>query len=301
MAAIVSRHAPADGGFQTAIGGLVLHRCSSATQPAYLAQWPCFGLVLGGEKSLELGEEIFRYGVGDYLVVAIDVPVACRVTKASAAAPHLGLALSIDPVRLNDVMSRMDLNPTMLAPPRPGAVAVNAASSELIEATLRLLKLLDHPEDRAGMAPIIEQEILYRLLTGPFGSRLLHIALTDTPGHKIARAVGWLREHFTAPLRIEALAAHVGMSVSSMHLHFKAVTLMTPLQYQKHLRLHEARRLMLVERLDVGAAGYQVGYQSPSQFSREYRRHYGAPPLRDVRPARLSVGSGTGAGRRTAG
>lgn len=138
-------------------------------------------------------------------------------------------------------------------------------------------------------AALIEQEILYRLLSGPVGSRLLQIATTETPGNKIARAIAWLKENFARPLRIEELAKHVGMSVSSLHHHFKAVTAMTPMQHQKQLRLHEARRLMLMERVDIGTAGYAVGYQSPSQFSREYSRLYGKPPLRDIDGLRLAA------------
>jgi AraC-like DNA-binding protein len=179
-------------------------------------------------------------------------------------------------------MRRVDLARSAIATDEMRGVAVNAAPAELLDASVRLLRLLDRPEDIPVMAPLIEQEILYRLLTGPFGPRLLQITMTESPGNKISQAIAWLRENFTRPLRLEALAERVGMSVSSLHHHFKAVTAMTPMQYQKQLRLREARRLMLMERLDVGTAGYTVGYQSPSQFSREYRRLYGLSPLRDV-------------------
>jgi transcriptional regulator GlxA family with amidase domain len=154
---------------------------------------------------------------------------------------------------------------------------------------LRLLRLLDRPQDVAAMAPLIEQEILYRLLSGPHGARLMHVAMAEGQGQRIARAVAWLRERFDQPLRIEILAEHVGMSESSLHHHFKAVTNMTPMQYQKQLRLHEARRLMLSEGLDVGAAGFNVGYHSPSQFSREYRRLYGLSPARDIEALRTPM------------
>jgi AraC-like DNA-binding protein len=168
------------------------------------------------------------------------------------------------------------------APHDMRAVAVNKANPDLLDAVARLLRLLDRPQDIAAMAPLIEQEILYRVATGPFGPAQLQIAMLETPTNRVAQAIAWLRQNFTRPLRIEELAQHVGMSPSSLHHHFKAVTAMTPMQYQKQLRLHEARRLMLSERLDVGSAGYSVGYQSPSQFSREYSRLYGLPPLRDV-------------------
>jgi AraC-like DNA-binding protein len=162
-------------------------------------------------------------------------------------------------------------------------VAVNRASPLLVDAVARMLRLLDHQEDIAAMAPLYEEEILYRLLTGPCASRLLHIARADVPTKCVAKATRWLAAHFSKPLRIEGLAQHVGMSPSSFHHHFKAVTAMSPLQYQKQLRLNEARRLIVVDRLDVASASLRVGYQSPSQFTREYSRLFGCPPRRDVR------------------
>jgi AraC-like DNA-binding protein len=242
-----------------------------------------------GAKSLGVGSELYRYGVGDYLVVSLDLPVVSRVTEASLETPHFGIAMRIDPDQLKEVIGRVarTIPPAGLEDMR--SVAVNAAPTELLEATLRLLRLLDRPEDIAAMAPLVEQEILYRLLTGPFGSRLLQFAQAETPSNRIAQAIGWLRENFMQPLRIDALADQVGMSVSSLHHHFKSVTSMTPMQYQKQLRLHEARRLMLVEQVDVGTAGYRVGYQSPSQFSREYTRLYGLSPLRDISGVHIAV------------
>jgi AraC-like DNA-binding protein len=286
MASIIARFATRDGEYPTAIASLFFNRRSSPTQPLHTAQWPCFALVVQGAKSLGLGAELYRYGVGDYLVVSIDLPVVSRVTEASAAVPHLGLGMAIAPDRLKDVLGRVGPARSALAPDQMRGVGINAAPPELLDASLRLLRLLDRPEDIPALAPLIEQEILYRLLTGPFGPRLLQIATSETPSNRIARAIAWLRQNFAQPLRIEDLARHVGMSVSSLHHHFKAVTALTPMQYQKQLRLHEARRLMLMERLDVGTAGYSVGYQSPSQFSREYSRLYGLSPLRDIDAAR---------------
>jgi AraC-like DNA-binding protein len=286
MASIIARFATSDGEYPTAIDGLFFNRRSSPTQPIRTAQWPCFALVVQGAKSLGLGREVYRYGVGDYLVVSIDLPIVSRVTEASNASPHLGLGMAIAPERLRDVLGRIRPARSVVAPDEMRGVAVNAAPADLLDASLRLLRLLDRPEDIAAMAPLIEQEILYRLLTGPFGPRLLQIAMTETPSNRIAQAIAWLRANFTLPLRIEDLAERAGMSVSSLHHHFKAVTALTPMQYQKQLRLHEARRLMLMERLDVGTAGYRVGYQSPSQFSREYSRLYGLSPLRDVGASR---------------
>lgn len=290
MSAIIARFTGSDGEFRTAIGNLFFNRRSSPSQPLHTAQWPCFAMVAQGAKSLTLGEEVFDYGVGDYLVVSLDLPVVSRVTEASTRVPHLGLGMAIDTARLTEVLERVSVH--RAAPTVAGmrGVAVNTAPPELLDATLRLLRLLDQPEDIAALAPLLEQEILYRLLTGPHGPTLLRIAAIDSPSNKIAKAIARLRQTYTHPLRIEELASHVGMSVSSLHHHFSAVTAMTPMQYQKRLRLHEARRLMLVERLDVGSAGYRVGYQSPSQFSREYSRLYGLSPLRDVESAREPVG-----------
>jgi AraC-like DNA-binding protein len=280
MAAIIDRFTGADGEFQTAVDGLFFSRKSAPSQPLRTAQWPCFALVAQGAKSLTLGGQEYHYGVGNYLVVALDLPVASRVTQASHAVPNLGLGMAIRAERLKELLDRAGP-----ARPRVGGdargVSVNTAAPDLLDATLRLLRLLDRLEDIAVMAPLIEQEILYRLLAGPCGSALMRIAQADSPGNKVAKAIAWLRGNFTGQLRMAELAAHVGMSTSSLHHHFRAVAAMTPLQYQKQLRLHEARRLMLVERLDVGAAGFRVGYQSPSQFSREYRRLYGVSPLRD--------------------
>jgi AraC-like DNA-binding protein len=289
LTAIVARFAATDGPYDTAIGGLFFSRQSAPTPYHHVAQWPCFALVLQGAKTLEVGADTYRYGVGDYLVVSLDLPVASRVTEASVGRPYLGFGMAIDPARLKEVLARVAFTPPAIGPDEMRSVAVNLAPPELLDAALRMLRLLDRPQDIAAMAPLLEQEILYRLLTGPLGPRLMQIATADTPSNRVAHAIDWLRENFSRPLRIEDLAEQVGMSVSSLHHHFKAVTAMTPMQFQKQLRLHEARRLMFVERMDVGTAGYSVGYQSPSQFSREYSRLYGLPPLRDVSTARVQM------------
>ena len=288
IAAIIARFTTGEAQYATAIECLFFARCTSPTQPVHSAQWPCFALIVQGAKCLEVGSDVYRYGVGDYLVVSLDLPVVSRVTDASPEAPYLGLGMKIDARQLKEVMGRLTSRPPAV-PEAMRGVAVNTAPPELVDAALRLLRLLDHPEDIPAMAPLIEQEILYRLLTGPFGPRLEQIARAETAGNKVAQAIAWLRQNFARPMRVEELAAHVGMSDSSLHHHFKAVTAMTPMQYQKQLRLHEARRLMLTERMDVGTAGYSVGYQSPSQFSREYSRLYGVSPLRDVNAARNPI------------
>jgi AraC-like DNA-binding protein len=287
MVDIVSRHATDDGEHTTSIDGLIFGRRTSPTQLLHTSAQPCFALVLQGEKSLTLGDEVYRYGVGDYLVISIELPVLSQVTRASETTPLLGFGMAINPDRLKEVMGNANVARSA-TPDDIRGVAVNKAAPDLLDASLRLLRLLDAPQDIPVLTPLIEGEILYRLLTGPFGPRLRQIAITETPSNRIAAAIAWLKENFMRPLRIEELADRVGMSVSSLHHQFKAVTAMTPMHYQKQLRLHEARRLMLVELLDVGSAGYAVGYQSPSQFSREYTRLYGKSPLRDVGGLRLA-------------
>ncbi len=290
MSSIIARLTGSDGEFHTAIGNLFFNRRSSPSQPLHTAQWPCFALVAQGAKSLTLGDEVFDYGVGDYLVVSLDLPVVSRVTQATTKNQHLGLGMAIDSARLREVLERVNVPSAAAAIDARRGVAVYTAPQNLLDVTLRLLRLLETPQDIPAIAPLIEQEILYRLLTEPCGPTLLRIAAIDSPSNKIAKAIAWLRQNYRHRLRIEELARHVGMSVSSLHHHFSVVTAMTPMQYQKRLRLHEARKLMLVERLDVGSAGYHVGYQSPSQFSREYSRLYGLSPLRDVESVREPAG-----------
>jgi len=286
---IIARNASAD--MATPIRGLFLKRQTEPTELSHTAQSPCFGLVVQGKKRLTLGDEVHEYGVGDYLLVSLDLPVSSCIVDATEDEPHLGMGFYIDPRQLHDVLGRFGQNPSggfadaqasATVPAR--GLAVAKASDDLLDAALRLVRLLDRPKDIAVMAPLLEQEVLYRLLVGPYGARLRQIALAESPSNKVAKAIAWLRENYARQLRIEDLADSVGMSESSLHHNFKTITAMTPMQYQKQLRLHEARRLMLVERLDVGSAGYAVGYQSPSQFSREYARLYGASPLRDLGP-----------------
>jgi AraC-like DNA-binding protein len=280
IAGLVARHAR-DESPESMIGGLFLTRRCAPSQPLYTDQRPSFWLVAQGRKRLTVGGQTLDYGVGDCLLVALDLPVTSRVIEASDTNPHLCVGMEINAQRLVDLIGRLPDGAASAKSEISGA-AVTAASPDLLDATLRMLRLLERPNDIAAMAPLIEQEILYRLLTGPHGARLINIAMAEGAGQKITRAVAWLRNHFAQPLRIGLLAESVGMSESSLHHHFKAVTNMTPMQYQKQLRLHEARRLMLADGADVGAAGFAVGYQSPSQFSREYRRFYGVPPSRDL-------------------
>jgi AraC-like DNA-binding protein len=282
LAQIIDRHATGIGKSDTALNNLCIARYESPTPPKYGSQVPVYALVAQGEKSLAIGQDVFRYGVGDFVMVSIDLPVIAAVTKASPEVPMLALALTLRPEAIRRVLDRA---PSVALTARPSlnlAAGVSKVPEPLLDATLRYMRLLDEPQDRTALADLIEQEILYRLLTSPFGSRLVQSAMIDSPSNRIALAVNWLRKNHVRPLKIEDLASHVGMSVSSLHHHFKAITSMSPMQYQKQLRLNEARRLMLVERQDAGAAGFAVGYASRSQFSLEYARCFGKSPARDI-------------------
>ncbi|WP_313697725.1 AraC family transcriptional regulator [Pantoea sp.] len=288
LAELIARHAQEDGRHASAIDCLFFGRVSSPTEPMHFAQWASFALVAQGGKALHIGDEVLHYGPGDLLLVTLDMPVRACVTAATQEKPNLGVGIAINESRLRRYLEQFPPALPLAIAPNERGVTVHKVSPLLMDAVLRLVRLLEHPEDIEALAPLIEQEIFYRLLTGPEGSRILNMALSERPGNRVAQAARWLRENFHQPLKIDQLASSVGMSISSLHHHFKAVTAMTPMQYQKQLRLNEARRLMMVEKLDAGTAGYRVGYQSASQFSREYRRLYGQSPARDSRQLAVS-------------
>lgn len=284
MVEIIDRHVSShDESGACAIEGLYFSRSERPSQPIYQSQWPCLALVVRGEKSVSSGAGELFYGVGDYLVVSLDIPVVSRVTIASPEEPYRGLGMAIDPELLKRVLQRAGLGPSRPEKGGAASLSVNKADGTLIGAMLRLLRLLDTPADIPALAPLVEEELLYRLLQGPTGHHLLDISMADSPANRIAKAIAWLKQNYMRPVRMEELARQASMSVSSLHHSFKDLTAMTPLQYQKQLRLQEARRLMLIDRLDVGTAGFKVGYQSPSQFSREYSRYFGVSPTRDIR------------------
>ena len=282
IASIAARYANGEGDGATAIEGLGISRRTSPSDPCHGSYRPCFAMVIQGAKSVQLGTDTINYGAGDYLLTSLDLPVAWRVVEASPEVPHFCITVAISSDKVLDLMGKSGLAKPVGPAKVQRGIVVNGATPELLDAAVRLMRLLDRPADIPSLAPLIEQEILYRILTGPAGAQLINIAIADSHGNRIARAIAWLKENFAGTLRIEELAEHVGMSASSFHHHFKSITAMTPVQYQKHLRLHEARRLMLVEGLDVGNAGHRVGYQSPSQFGREYSRLYGLSPARDM-------------------
>ena len=243
-------------------------------------------MIAQGAKQVVLGDDIYRYSGADYLLTSIDLPVTTQIVEASEEKPYLSVTFGIDTTRVASLLAHAGGGvPASTA----RGMTVSSVTPDLEDAAIRLLRLLDRPEDIPALLPLIEQEIIYRLLTGPQSARLRQMAVTESQSHQISRACVWLKEHYALPLKIEDLASRVSMSVSSLHHHFKAITAMSPMQYQKQLRLQEARRLMLEDMLDAGSAGHQVGYESQSQFSREYARQFGEPPLRDVGRVRRSL------------
>lgn len=242
---------------------------------------PSLCVIAQGSKEVWLGEERYRYDRDKYLLVSMQLPLVSQVTEASAERPYLGFRLELDPALIASVMIEAGE-----VAPRGGdsvlGLTVSALEPELSDAILRLVRLLDSPLECRVLAPLVKREIVFRLLVGQQGARLRQAAVLAGQAHRIARAVDRLTADFDKPLRVEDLARDLGMSVSGFHHHFKAVTAMSPLQYQKQIRLQEARRLMLSDGLDAASAGYRVGYDNPSHFSREYKRHFGQPPIRDI-------------------
>ena len=291
IAALISRHAPRNGDYATAIGNLTFHRQSSVTESLFHAARPSVAIIAQGAKDVTLGTETFHYSRMQYLLTSVELPVQVRVAQASEEQPHLCVVLGID---IADVAALLDSESACGAAqqkilPATRGISVSDVSPELLDAMLRLVRLLDKPAEIAALAPLIRRELTYRLLNGPVGARLRHMALASSQSHQVGQAIDWIKHHYAQPLRIEHLAGMANMSMSSLHHHFKAITAMTPMQYQKLLRLQEARRLMLVEQIDAGTAGYRVGYASESQFSREYSRQFGRAPMRDVGQVRAQL------------
>jgi AraC-like DNA-binding protein len=277
----IARAIREDGAVE-APGGLRLLRASAPTPEAHGVSSPAFCVIAQGSKEVLLGDDCYRYDANRYLITAAALPTATRITEASEERPYLGVVLGLDPALVGSVMVEA-------GHPAPGdqaavrAFDVSPLDAGLLDAAVRLVGLLDSPADEARfLRPLVTREIVFRLLKGEQGGRLRQIAILGGHGHRIARAIEWLREDFDRPLRIEDIARELGMSVSGFHHHFRAVTAMSPLQFQKRMRLQEARHLMLGEDLDAASAGYRVGYSDASHFTRDYKKLFGAPPMRDV-------------------
>jgi transcriptional regulator GlxA family with amidase domain len=249
-------------------------------------------MVAQGAKRVLLGDDTYVYDAHHYLITSVHLPTVVQIIAASREKPYLGLKLKLDQREMSQLMVDSNLPPPRVQQSRRG-MATGEVTLPLLAVFQRLIDLLDEPVDIPILGPIIQREITYRLLVGDQGARMRQMASAGTQSQQIARAIDWLQSNFTRTLRIDELAIQVNMSTSTFHHHFRALTAMSPLQYQKSLRLSEARRLMLTERLDAANAAFQVGYESPSQFSREYSRLFGAPPLRDITNLRqMAAGEG---------
>ncbi len=288
LAELIERNSRVDGAHATAIPRVFLHRSSTPIGPMHTIYEPAVCFVAQGRKHAMVNDQLYVYGAGNYLMISVDVPVVSHVVEATSGRPFLTLRLDLDLATIGTLMLESDIERTVREQPVP-ALAVTQIDESVLDAAIRLLNLLDTPRDIPILAPLAEREILYRLLRGAQTSRLSQIAVSESKLQHVNRAIRWIKHNFRNAFSTELLAEEARMSTSALHLHFKSVTGMSPLQYQKQLRLQEARRLMLSEAADVAIAGHAVGYDSPSQFSREYRRLFGAPPLRDIEALRASM------------
>jgi AraC-like DNA-binding protein len=277
----IARFSNKNGRTETAVSGLSLYRREEPTEPTSAMYDPCICMVAQGAKRAVLGNDSYVYDAQHYLITSINLPTVVQIIQASPEKPYLGLVLKLDLRKLAELMVDSAL-PQPQTQKSSRAMATGKVTLPLLTAFQRLIDLLNEPKAIPILAPIFQREIYYRLLVGDQGARLRQMASAGSQSQQIARAINWLKDNFTRPLRIDDLAGQVHMSTSTFHHHFRAVTAMSPLQYQKWLRLNEARRLLLTENQDAATAAFQVGYESPSQFSREYSRLFGAPPLRDI-------------------
>lgn len=284
LAALIERFTPHEGPHETCCGPRVgLYRVHQPSEPMHAVHEPAFCILAQGRKRVMVGDVVHTYDDRNFFLAAVDVPVAGQVVEASPEAPYLSFRITLDPTLVSEMIMDCGLVARLdAAAPLVGGMSAGAMTPALFDAACRMVALMDCPQDAPILAPLIEREILYRLLTGEQGPRLAQIARRDGRLRQVNRAIGWIKRNFDQPFSMEAVAEEARMSPSALHQHFKAVTSLSPLQYQKQIRLQEARRLILVQHLDAATAGHSVGYESPSQFSREYARLFGAPPLRDV-------------------
>ncbi|AWV33739.1 AraC family transcriptional regulator [Paenibacillus odorifer] len=282
LARLIEHHSSQDGVYETAIPSLFVIRNSNVTEPVYRVYKPSLCFIAQGTKEILLAKERFEYGPANYLISSMNLPVIGQIIKASPNAPYLSFKLEFTQSQILKVLNDSEFK---LAPKENAkrAMYVGQIELSLLDAILRLVRLLDDPQDIPFLAPIYTDEILYRLLQGPYGVTLAQIALEGSSTYRIREAIEQIIENCDKPLRIEELAETASMSISSFHRHFKEVTAMSPIQFQKHLRLQEARRLLLSESADAADVAFRVGYESASQFSREYSRMFGSPPRADIK------------------
>ncbi|WP_430458798.1 AraC family transcriptional regulator [Pseudomonas salmasensis] len=285
----IGSRTPSPGDYAMPIPGLGFYRREQPAAPVVCMVEPCIVLVAQGEKQLWVGGEGYPYDTSRFLVTSLDIPANSEVLAASPEQPCLGLTFKLDLRMLAELIAQGGLPPVRERAVMKG-VGIGTVTDGMLAAFARLVALLDEPEAIPVLAPLIQREIHYRLLKSDQAGRLRQICSVDGQGYRIAKAIDWLKLNFDAALRVEELAARVQMSAATFHHHFRQLTAMSPLQYQKWLRLNEARRLMLNEHQDVSSAAFKVGYESPSQFSREYSRLFGVPPKRDMATLRGRAG-----------
>jgi AraC-like DNA-binding protein len=269
----------------TAIPRLTLHQRTAPTTACHVMYEPSVIVVVQGSKEVQIGTDIQTYDSSRYLLISVDLPTVTRVTEASAEAPCLAMSLKLDISIVREFLTRDEFHTTNTLPENP-AMAIAPVTPQLLGAWYRLLDLLSNPEDIPSLSGLIEREIMYRILRGPEGARLKAIATLGDQSHRTAKAIAWVRANYGRPLRVKELADIAGMAVTTLHYHFRAITAMSPLQYQKQVRLQEARARMLADDVDAATVAFAVGYESPSQFNREYSRLFGQPPIRDIRSRR---------------
>lgn len=273
----------------TAIPGVSLHRRTAPTLPCSATYEPGVTVIAQGRKRVDLGSTTFIYGESNYLLTSLDLPIMSQIIEASAGTPCLAMSVKLEMAVVRDLLSREEFQ-TLETADGPPAMTTGEVTAEFLDACCRFLHLLDHPQDIPFLGDLIRRELVYRILQGPAGTRLRAIATLGGQSHRTAKAIAWIKSNYAKPLRVEELAELAGMGISTLHSHFRALTAMSPLQYQKRLRLQAARGHMLVDGLDAAAAAFAVGYASSSQFTREYCRLFGQPPMKDVRALRSSGG-----------
>ncbi|MGA9072439.1 MAG: AraC family transcriptional regulator [Terracidiphilus sp.] len=278
----IAQHVHGEGPVETAIPGLVLSRRTAPSECFCTTYEPELVVFAQGEKRLKVGSTTHLCDGSSFLLTSVDLPVESQIVTASASEPYLALVLKLEMPVVREILSQEEfLTPEVAA--RVRGMAVGKTPAELLGACSRLLDLLDTPKDIPFLGGLMQREILYRLLRSPLGRHLRAIATLGEQSNRTAKAVVWLKTNFTKPLRVDELASVAQMGVSTLHHHFRSLTAMSPLQYQKRLRLHAARARMLTEGLDAASAAFEVGYESASQFNREYSRFFGQPPMRDVK------------------
>jgi AraC-like DNA-binding protein len=269
----------------TSVPGLLLSRRTAPTAPASATYEPSLAVVAQGRKQANLAGTNFIFDQSRYLLTSLDLPVICNVIEASEQVPYLSFVLKLEMPVIRELLTREEIHEPELPADKP-AMALGKTTPELLDACCRLVDLLHSPQDIPFLSSLIQREIIYRILRGPEGARLRAIATLGDQSHRTAKAIAWVKANFAKPLRVENLADIAGMGVSTLHHHFRALTAMSPLQYQKQLRLQAARERMLIDGLDAASAAFEVGYESATQFNREYSRLFGQPPMRDIRTLR---------------